>query len=108
MKKLFPAAVAALALLVAPTAMGSASKHCKAFKGTSHQAGCVKAITAAVDQLNAANGDIAAINPAKACAAMSKKKAKGVKGGTPFALCVKVIKDFKASIPPNPGPPPSR
>lgn len=110
MKKTISAVALVGALAITPAAVGSSSgSPCKPMKSSkSAYAACNKAINSAVDQLNAANGDKSAINPATACASASKKKDRKVRGGTPFALCVKAVKKFVASIPDNPGPPPSR
>ena len=107
MKKFLLPACAAFALVAALPANASTEKICKPFKDTKHYSGCEKALNTAVDQLNTSlmeTGKIV-VKPKVACADMSKKKDKGLKGGTPFALCVKTIKKFVESIPPPPPAP---
>lgn len=104
MKKLVPALVASAALVSVAPASGNADKYCSKLADTKYEARCLAAIDVAVEQLNAA-GRISDIKPAKACAELPRKKARGVKGGTPFSLCVKAIAKFKAEIPPPPPAP---
>ena len=104
MKKFLVPACAAIALIAALPANASVEKVCKPFHATKHYSGCEAALMKAADQVNESlmKGNKIVVKPKVACAGMSKKKDKHVKGGTPFAVCVKQIKKWADEIPPPP------